>query len=54
MHGINTIDLNPVSMQRAIQHYLRTVLFKDGNVEVYSVIKNGGMFEVRFEIKATK
>lgn len=50
MLGINTIVLNQASMNRAMEHYLRTVLLKNGLVGVCSVIKNNGQYEIRFEI----
>lgn len=44
MTGNNTIILNQATMQKAVQHYFDTVIFKDGiGVKVTGIKKNQSM-----------
>lgn len=54
MTGNNTIILNQATMQKAVQHYFDTVIFKDGiGVKVTGIKKNTNGGGDTFEVSTT-
>ena len=54
MQGNNTFHFNQVTMQEIVQHYLDTVLLKEGKKIVVTGIKYLGTASHAFEVSVTE